>query len=150
LRDGTARHPNRFRQANVGLRNTLAASRLFESQVERCELNDPMILFHRCVADALEDYADRLEEPKVALPQATRPIPKIVRRAAARVRAAPDRQKAHAAVVEAVQEVRKSIELIRADDPDLVPVAETQTRQGAIIAASLDVAGAKLERAIGL
>ncbi len=136
--------------AREALRSTLASSRRFEGQVERCGVNDPMIQFHRCVADALEDFADELEEPAVALPEPAKPIPRIVRRAAAEVRAAPSRPVARAAVAVAVQEVRKTIELIRADDPGLVQVAEAQTRQGEIIVASLETAEAKLERAVGL
>jgi hypothetical protein len=78
------------------------------------------------------------------------PTPQIIRRAAAKVRAAPTRRAARAAVTEAVREVRQRIALIRAEEPAFRIVAETQTEQGTTIAASLEVAEAKLERAVGL
>jgi hypothetical protein len=132
------------------LRETIAATRRFESSVDRCGINDPMQIFNRCIADALDVYADELEAPAVALPEETRPAPAVIRQAAARVRSAPSRQAARAAVSEAVTEVRKSISLIRADEPVYNTLAEMQTRQGTIIAEGLQYAEAKLERAVGL
>jgi hypothetical protein len=46
--------------------------------------------------------------------------------------------------------VKKTIELIKADEPVYATLADMQTRQGNIIAEGLQVAEAKLERAVGI
>jgi hypothetical protein len=109
-----------------------------------------MAIFHNCIATAMTIFADDLEKPEVALPEPTQPAPQIIRTAARKVRDAPDRETARAAVAEAVVEVRETIELIRADEPVFATLADMQTRQGDIIVAGLEVAEAKLERAVGL
>jgi hypothetical protein len=127
-----------------------SASQAFTNDVDRCDVNLPAEVFHDCIADAMEKYATALESPRVVLPEVMQPAPQIIRRAAAKVRAAPTRRAARAAVTEAVREVRQRIALIRAEEPAFRIVAEVQTEQATTIAESLEVAEAKLERAIGL
>jgi hypothetical protein len=153
----STRFTNRFIQENPifgvtrrALEATEAASRRFRRNIDRCPLSDPMLEFNRCIAEALEIYADELEQPVVALPPPLKPVPTVIRRAAAKVRAAPTRKAARAAVAEAVKQVRKSITLIKAEEPAFASLADMQTRQGTIIAQNLERADAKLERAIGL
>jgi hypothetical protein len=132
------------------LKATLIARQRFDNNLERCSEGDPMAIFHRCIATAMAIFANDLEKPEVALPESTQPAPEIIRTAARRVLNAPDRETARAAVAEAVVEVKKTIALIKAEEPVFATLADMQTRQGNIIAEGLEVAEAKLERAVGL
>jgi hypothetical protein len=129
---------------------TLVARQRFEGNLEKCNESDPLETFHRCIATAMAIFANDLEKPEVALPEETQPVPEIIRTAARKVLNAPDRETARAAVAEALVEVKKTIELIKADEPVYATLADMQTRQGNIIAEGLQVAEAKLERAVGI
>jgi hypothetical protein len=147
---GNLLEPPIYGVARDALDATVVARRRFDRNLERCDERDPMQIFHRCIATAMAIFANDLEKPEVALPEPTQPVPEIIRTAARRVLEAPDRETARAAVAEAVVEVKKTIELIKADEPVFATLADMQTRQGNIVVEGLEVAEAKLERAVGL
>jgi hypothetical protein len=115
-----------------------------------------------CVADALDNYANALEQavapappapgqpsaPTRKLPRAVRELPRIVHEAAARVRAAPTKvaaQKAVQAAIEVVQKTAaKAIALMRPDDPD---ATNAVTRGASLVADTLKSAQSGLMRA---
>jgi hypothetical protein len=100
-----------------------------------------------CVAQELDHYADWIESVAPQLPPELHLLPTIVRQAASGVRAAKSRHEAVRAVEVAIAEVRKSIKLLRIDDPD---VRETATREVSLSVETLSVASAKLEKATDL
>ena len=100
-----------------------------------------------CIADALDEYAAALQQMAPQLPPQLRSLPTIVATAASRVRFSRNPRQAIQAVRIAIAAVHKSIALLRADDPVTLKAA---TREGALVAATLQVADDKLERAIGL
>ena len=124
--------------------NSLPAVRFVTRQAEEslaeCSLDLP-----DCIADALDRYAAALRQ--IDLPRELRTLPNVVATAASRVRRARTPQEASRAVRTAIAEVHKAIELVRADDPFTQRV---ETRAGALVAQTLEVADAKLERAVGL
>lgn len=101
-----------------------------------------------CVADALDKYADALEKVAPRLPRELRALPKIIHQAAQKARVAPTVRVAArvllATVVVVQKIVRKTIELMRAKDPDAANVA---TRGGDLVASTLNTAATVLERA---
>jgi hypothetical protein len=101
----------------------------------------------QCVADALEAYAQALRELSPSLSPPLQGLPEIVSRAAQQVRAAKTREAAVRAIKIAIGEVRKTISLIRADD---LGQFNAETRAGAFVAETLEVADNKLEKAVGL
>jgi hypothetical protein len=101
----------------------------------------------KCIADILDRFATELAEIAPQLPPPLRALPNIVATSARKVRAAKTKTEAVNAIREAIVAVHKSIRLVRADDPVSHQVA---TREGALVAATLEVAGAKLEKAVGL
>ena len=100
-----------------------------------------------CVAGELDRYADWIEGVAPQLPSELRVLPSIVRRAATGVRVARSRGEAVRAIRAAVVEVRKTIALVRADDP---LVQEAGKREAALTADTLIVARNELEKATGL
>ncbi|MGA2043095.1 MAG: hypothetical protein ABSG83_06950 [Roseiarcus sp.] len=100
-----------------------------------------------CVADALEAYANALRRLAPRLAPPLRRLPDIVARAAARVRAARTDREAIGAVADAIGQVHKVIALLRADDPITL---KSETRSGAQVAAILEAADVRLEKATGL
>jgi hypothetical protein len=104
-----------------------------------------------CVADALDKYADALQKIAPQLPRALRVLPKIIHQAAQKARVAPTVRVAvkvlQATVVVVQRIVRKTIELMRAKDPDAANVA---TRGGDLVASTLNTAATVLERAESL
>jgi hypothetical protein len=100
-----------------------------------------------CVGDALDEYAAGLMQLKDRLAPQLSGLPDIVETAAQRVRAAKTRKQAIQAVRTAIDSVHKSIALLRADDPDILLA---QTREGTLVAETLQVADSKLEKAVGL
>ena len=76
-----------------------------------------------------------------------RTLPTIVSNAARKVRAAKTKAEAIRAVKTAIAEVHKTISLLRADDAVMRQVG---TRTGALVVQTLEVANAKLEKAVGL
>ena len=63
------------------------------------------------------------------------------------MRSAKTKEEAAKAVTNAIAVVHKTIALLRADDPIIV---KAETRDGAFVAATLQVAQDKLEKAMGL
>jgi hypothetical protein len=119
-------------------------SRSAQQAIDAC---DRVKTTTRCVADVLDRFAIELAEIAPQLPPPLRVLPNIVATSARKVRAARTKTEAVNAIREAIVAVHKSIALVRADDPDAHQVA---TREGAFVAATLEVAGAKLEKAVGL
>ncbi|MGA2041894.1 MAG: hypothetical protein ABSG83_00835 [Roseiarcus sp.] len=101
----------------------------------------------RCVADALDRYAQALRDVAPRLPPALRSLPTIVADAARRVRAARTVAEAAQAVKTAIGRVRKTIALLKADDPVIL---RAETREGSLVADTLEAASDKLEKAVGL
>jgi len=101
----------------------------------------------RCIADALDAYADALRNLSPSLPPDLQELPDIVSRAASQVRQAKTKAQAIKAVKIAIAAVHKTISLLKADDPVVLKV---ETREGAFVAETLEVADNKLEKAIGL
>ena len=101
-----------------------------------------------CVADALDKYADALQKIAPRLPRPLRALPAIIHQAAQKARVAPTVHAAikvlHATVVVVQKIVRKTIELMRAGDPD---GASAATRGGDLVASTLNTAATVLERA---
>ena len=117
-----------------------SASSIAEQAISQCQGDDP-----NCLADALENYADALRSLPLA-PGLSR-LPDIVSRAAHRIRQARTPAQATKAIKVAIAEVHKTIALIRADDPIM---RKAETRQGALVAQTLEAADDKLEKAVGL
>jgi hypothetical protein len=119
-------------------------SRGTQMSIDSCDLEK---MPTQCIADALDKYADELAEIAPQFPPSMRDLPEAVRTAARKVRAAKTKTEAVSAIKEAIVLVHKSIELLKADDSVSHQVA---TREGAFVAATLEVAGAKMEKAVGL
>ena len=117
-------------------------ARSAEAAISQCAEDDRI-----CVADALDAYAAALRNLSPPLPPELRGLPDIVSRAAHRVRQAKTRAQATRAIKSAIAEVRKTISLLKADDP---VVLKAETRQGTFVAETLAVAENKLEKASGL
>jgi hypothetical protein len=100
-----------------------------------------------CIADAFDAYADALRELAPSLPPQLRSLPNIVARAAKKIRVSRSSAEAVKAIKAAIAEVRKSITLLRADD---AVTRQAGTREGSLVAQTLQVADAKLESAVGL
>ena len=119
-----------------------AASEKAQAAIEACGLQSPP-----CIADALDAYAADLEKLAPQLPPRLRTLPAIIRAAAQKVRVARTKAEAVKAVTSAIAQVRKTIMLLRADDP----IARTAgAREGAFVVETLQVASDKLEKASGL
>lgn len=100
-----------------------------------------------CVGDALEKYAAGLAPLKDKLSPQLADLPDIVATAAHRVREAKTKKQAVQAVKAAIGAVHKTIALLRADN-SLTLAA--RTREGTLVAETLQVAQNKLEKAVGL
>ena len=118
------------------------ASTRADQSIQQCQVETPP-----CVADALDALADALEKLAPEMPPRLGTLPGIVRNAARKVRAAKTKAEAVAAVRVAIAEVHKTIELLKATDPS---TREVSTREGAFVVQTLEVASAKLEKAMGL
>lgn len=117
-------------------------TRSAEAAISQCAEDDRI-----CIADALDAYAAALRNLSPPLPPELSGLPDIVSRAAHRVRQAKTRAQATRAIKVAIAEVRKTISLLKADDP---VVLKAETRQGTFVAETLAVAENKLEKASGL
>jgi hypothetical protein len=130
---------------NNGAETSVAnLSRGTQMSIDSCDLRKAPT---ECVADALDKYADELAEISPQFPPSMRDLPEVVRTAARKVRAAKTKTEAVRAIKAAIVVVHKTIELLKADDSISHQVA---TREGGFVAATLEVAGAKLEKAVGL
>ena len=132
------------RDNNGAEANVSNLSRSAQQAIEACGLDQATT---KCVADILDKYATELAEIAPQLPLPLRALPNIVATSARKVRAARTKTEAVRAIREAIVAVHKTIELLKADDPGVRQVA---TREGAFVAATLAVADAKLEKAVGL
>lgn len=119
-----------------------AASDQAQAAITLCGVETPS-----CVADALDAYADALEKLAPRLPPRLRTLPAVIRNAAHKIRIAKTPAEAVKAVKAAIAVVHKTISLLRADDP---ATRQTGTREGTMIAETLQVASAKLQKAVGL
>jgi hypothetical protein len=115
-----------------------------EAQVEiaRCSNQTPP-----CIANALEAYAAHLEKIAPQLPPNLRTLPAIIRRAARNVRVAKTAAQAMRAVQAAIVQVRHTVELLRAEDPDARAIGQAV---GGEAVGVLQAASNKLERATEL
>ena len=113
-----------------------------QQSIEACQADTPP-----CIADQLDAYAEALRKLAPYLPPQLRTLPTIVANAAKKVRAAKPKAEAVQAVKTAIVEVHKRIALLRADDAD---TRQGGTREGTLVAETLQVASDKLERAVGL
>ena len=125
--------------------NVKPVTRNAEASVSAC--SDDFVKERECVADALDAYADALRKLSPSLPPDLQVLPDIVSRAASRVRTAKNKAEAVKAIKIAVAEVHKTISLLKADDSFTLA---TETREGAFVAETLEVASNKLEKAVGL
>ena len=119
-----------------------AASEQTQAAIAACGVQSPA-----CVADALDAYAAELEKLAPQLPPRLRTLPTVIRAAAQKVRVAKTKVQAVRAITTAIAQVRKTISLLRADDP---VTASTGAREGAFVVETLQVASDKLQRATGL
>lgn len=154
--------------------NTLATvdqiSSVLEIAARSCSQNDTDVSrYLACLADALEEFADKLDEIATDLPPGMENVARIVRDARRNVDAARTRaerrlasattdaeraairrdaiNEARGAVATASNEIRKAITLVRADDPEL---ARIQTATVTRVAQAVDSVNIELSRAIGL
>ena len=128
--------PSTYSNPLDGVADITAQTQMY---VERCGCQT-----QACIADALDAYADALEKAAPKLPAPFRKLPHIVRAAAHKARVAPTVHVAIEALRAAVVVVHKTIDLMRAKDPDESGVA---TRGGDLVAHTLDTAATALERA---
>jgi hypothetical protein len=141
-----------------------------EAAMQACRQEGPMgTELLGCVANALGTYADALSELTLDLPPELAEVSAVIRRAQAGVAGIRSRAEAqmagattdaerraieNAAVQEAIGvvqgaagEVRRAIELIRADDPQLVSIFSDQ---GATVVQAMETVEIELVRAIGI
>lgn len=143
---------------------------VLEIAAESCSQNDTDVSrYLACLSDALDDFANKLDEISTDLPPGMENVAEIVRDArrsidSARTRAeqrlasattAAEREairrdaidEARGAIATASTEIRKAITLVRAEDPELARVhTATITR----VAQAVDSVGIELSRAVGL
>ena len=99
-----------------------------------------------CIADALDQYAQALEQIAPRLPPHLQNVAGVVATAAGRARVARTKAEAVRALHDAIAAVHKDIELVKAEDPD----DPRATRGGDFVAATLNVASLTLEKGGGL
>ena len=97
----------------TGARIWLAAAGEAQIEIARCGVETPP-----CVADALDAYAAELDKIASQLPPQMRNLPNVIRETARKVRSAKSGAEARRYVQAAIVEVRHTISLLRADDPD--------------------------------
>lgn len=117
------------------------------SQVTRNYLTRCRCPTKTCVATALDSYAAAMEAVAPRLQPALRKVPDIITEAARRVREANSIDSAQAALRAAIGEVRASIVLLRAEDPN-VRVIGMGSRDW--LSGTLEVANLALQRATEL
>ncbi|RCW89008.1 MBG domain-containing protein [Paracoccus lutimaris] len=145
-------------------------STILEIAADSCSQNDTDVSrYLACLSDALNEFANKLDQISTDLPPGMENVAQIVRDArrnvdAARLRA--ERRLASAssdveraairrdaineargAVATASNEIRKAITLVRAEDPEL---ARIQTATAARVVKAVDSVNIELSRAIGL
>ncbi|MBV9289063.1 MAG: hypothetical protein JO288_14825, partial [Hyphomicrobiales bacterium] len=131
--------PNRFSDPDQALRSI---SNAMENYFRRCQ--NPT---QTTIADALDEYADKLQVLAPRLPPALRNVPAIVAEGARRVRAARSRSEAVAVLRQTIATVHKEIALVLSEDPE---TRSRETRDGAVVAGALEAASATLVTSGGL
>jgi hypothetical protein len=123
--------------AEVSLAAVERASERFSAAIAQCERqleeNGDNGAYLSCTGDALEAYADALENPLIKLPPELKATITVIRQAAQRVRAAASSPNSQAAVLEAraavgelVDFVRQQTALVRAVDPETQALLQQQ------------------------
>jgi hypothetical protein len=119
-----------------------ALSRATQRYISQCRC-----VTQKCIADALDKYAQALAAIAPRLPPELRDTPNIVAQAAHRVRAARTKAQAVQVLDQAIADVTKRISYIRADDPE---TQRRETRGGDFVVETLNAASLSLEKAGGL
>jgi len=115
-----------------------ALSHATQDYIKECQC-----VSQQCVADALDRYAAALAAVAPRLPRELQDMPDLVARAAHRVRVAKTKAEAIRALNQAAALIHKDITLVRAEDPD---TQQRQTRSGALVIDTLNVASLALEK----
>ncbi|UOA28956.1 Heme/hemopexin-binding protein (plasmid) [Pseudosulfitobacter sp. DSM 107133] len=159
-----------LRAARETLQVVQGLSTSFEVAAAGCnESSDDVTRYMACLSDALNDFANELDAISTDLPPAMQDVARIIRdaqRSVAQARIRAERRlagatsqaqreqiardafgEARAALDTAAGEIRKSISLVRAEDPELAAV---QRATIVTVAAAIDNAGIELSRATGL
>ncbi|MGD0186216.1 MAG: hypothetical protein ABSC25_13330 [Roseiarcus sp.] len=110
-------------------------------------IKDCQCASQQCVADALDKYAEALAAVAPRLPPRLRNLPSVVAQAARRVRAARTKAQAVQAINAAIAVIHKDMTLVRAEDAE---TRQRETRSGALVADTLNVASLSLEKGGGL
>ncbi len=131
--------PNRYSDPDAALR---AISQALDNYFKRCE--NPT---QATIADALDEYAAKLQVLAPRLPPALRNIPAIVAEAARRVRAARSRTEAVAVLRQTIAAIHKEIALVRSEDPE---THSREIRDGEAVVGAVNVASVALVNSGGL
>ncbi len=131
--------PNRFADPDTALR---AISNSLQNYFRRCQ--NPT---QSTIADALEEYAAKLQVLAPRLPPALRNVPAIIAEGARRARAARSPAEAVAVLRQTVAAVHKEISLVLSDDPE---TRSREVRDGDVIAGALGSATVALVNSGGL
>ena len=161
---------NRLDSALATLEQVDRSSAILEIAAQSCAQSDADVSrYLACLSDALDDFANKLDQISTDLPPGLENVAQIVRDARrdidrARTRAerrlasattASEREairrdaigEARGAIATASTRIRKAITLVRADDPEL---ARVQTATINRVSAAVDSVGIELSRAVGL
>lgn len=131
--------PNRFSDPDTALR---AISQSMENYFRQCQNST-----QTTIADAMDEYAAKLQILAPRLPPALRRVPAIVAEGARRVRAARSRTEAVAVLRQTVAAVHKEIALVLSEDPE---TRSREVRDGDVIAGALGGANVALVNSGGL
>ena len=110
-----------------------------QDAIAKCGIQVP-----NCVADALDAYANHLEQIAATLPPSMRKLPQIFHEAARKVRAAKTPAAAMRAITTALAQVKASITLIRAVDADTRTLGQTVGAESIDVLQSAQVALARV------
>jgi filamentous hemagglutinin family protein len=131
--------PNRYSDPDQALR---AISQSLENYFKHCQ--NPT---QTTIANALDEYAAKLQVLAPRLPAALRNVPAIVAESARRVRAARSRSEAVAVLRQTVAAIHKEIALVLSEDPE---TRSREVRDGDVIAGALGGANVALVNSGGL
>jgi hypothetical protein len=130
------------RQPGDPVGRVLTLSHEVQSEIDACRFDSPA-----CIADALDEYADRLEALTTRLGPGYRALPTIVRQAARKIRVARSKTEVAIALKSAITQVGKTIALLRAEDPNAGNIGAVV---GRAVDQTLEVAQVKLLRSSDL
>ncbi len=131
--------PNRYSDPDQALR---AVSQALENYFKRCQ--NPT---QTTIANALDEYAAKLQILAPRLPPALRNVPTIVAESARRVRAARTPSEAVAILHQTVAAIHKQIGLVLSEDPE---TRGRELRDGDVVAGALDQTSVALVNSGGL